>query len=56
MVLAGTVELGDKVVVGLSDDKLDVRVERGAGPTIEEAGAEAERAPAGVGAGRDAKA
>jgi ATP-dependent Clp protease ATP-binding subunit ClpB len=54
MVLAGTVEPGDKVVVGLADGKLDFRVERGAGPSIEEA--EAEREPAGVGGGRATEA
>jgi len=40
MVLAGTVEPGDKIVVGLRDGKLDFRVERGAGPSVEEAAPE----------------
>jgi ATP-dependent Clp protease ATP-binding subunit ClpC len=40
MVLAGTVEPGDKVVVGRDGEKLDFRVERGAGPSVEEAESE----------------
>jgi ATP-dependent Clp protease ATP-binding subunit ClpC len=37
MVLDGTVQQGDKVVVGVKDGDLDFRVERGAGPSSDEA-------------------
>ena len=57
MVLAGTVEPGDKVVVGLADGKLDFRVERGAGPSIEEAERRRRNAsPQRAGAGRSTQA
>jgi ATP-dependent Clp protease ATP-binding subunit ClpC len=47
MVLDGTVQPGDKVVVGVKDGDLDFRVERGAGPRRDE---EKELKAAAVGA------